>query len=227
MARDERGRARNIEKGCVMSIPVIPNPAPALPRGRWAILRRPWFWVIVALVFALVLGWVMAFYNSGASQSNASSVAELRGANQDLQSRLGTVSGERDELLSGRAAAEGAVKKREDAVKAREDELAQREGAVKKREDDVKAREDAVTQQEKVQAQNTIAEGSWAVGVDVQPGTYRTKEAVTGDCYWEINSDANGDHIVANDIVTGGRPTVTLKNGQFFKTARCGEWGKV
>lgn len=45
--------------------------------------------------------------------------------------------------------------------------------------------------------------------------------------YWEIDSDANGDHIVANDIVTGGRPTVTLKNGQFFKTARCGDWIKV
>lgn len=130
------------------------------------------------------------------------------------------MTGERDSLEANRKAVQDAAKKREDAAKKREDE-------VKKREDTVKQREDAVTQQEQIQAQNTIAEGTWAVGVDIQPGTYRTKEAVSGTCYWEINSDPNGSDIVENDIVSGGRPTVTLKGGQFFKTSRCGEWIRV
>jgi hypothetical protein len=210
-----------------MSITLTPEPVQVLPGRRWVFLRSPRFWVEVALVLGLVLGWSMAFYNGGVSQDNASSVSGLKESNQDLHTRLGRVTGERDKLLGDRSAVESAVQAREDAAKKHEDELAQRDAAARKREDDVKAREDAVTQQEKVQAQNTIAEGSWAVGVDIQPGTYRTKETVVGDCYWEIDSDANGDHIVANDIVTGGRPTVTLKNGQFFKTSRCGQWGKA
>lgn len=45
-----------------------------------------------------------------------------------------------------------------------------------------------------------------------------------GDCYWEINSDQNGGHTVANDTVTGGRPTVRLTAGQFFTTKGCGDW---
>jgi hypothetical protein len=210
-----------------MSITLTPEPVQVPRRRRSVFPRSPRFWIEAALVLVLALGWSMAFYNNGVSQDNASSVSELKESNQDLHTQLGTVTGERDKLLADRSAAESAVKAREDAAKKHEDELAQRDAAAKKREDDVKAREDAVTQQEKVQAQNTIAEGTWAVGVDVQPGTYRTKDAVSGTCYWGIYSDANGEHIVANDIVSGGRPTVTLKNGQFFKTSRCGEWGKV
>lgn len=45
-----------------------------------------------------------------------------------------------------------------------------------------------------------------------------------GDCYWEINSDPNGGQTVANDTVTGGRPTVRLTAGQFFTTKGCGDW---
>jgi hypothetical protein len=218
---------RDVEKGPAMSVTLTADPVQVPPRRRRVFLRSPRFWIEVALVLTLILGWSMAFYNNGVSQDNASSVAGLRESNEDLDTRLGSVTGERDKLLADRSAAESAVKAREDAAKKHEDELVQRDAAAKKREDDVKAREDAVTQQEKVQAQNTINEGTWAVGVDVQPGTYRTKDAVSGHCYWGIYSDANGRNIVANDIVTGGRPTVTLKNGQFFKNDGCGDWGKV
>lgn len=73
-----------------------------------------------------------------------------------------------------------------------------------------------------------IDEGTWTVGTDIQPGKYRVRENVAGDCYWEITkSGSNGSTIVQNDIVQGGRPTVTLSGGQDFKTARCGSWEKV
>lgn len=211
--------------------PQTDSPAPTGPtRRRLGFLRTWQFWTVTGLVLVLALGWTMAFYNYGISQDNAASIAGVKSDNAKLTEQLGDVARERDELQASRDAAANAanaVKVREDAAKKREDELAQREGAAKQREDAVKVREDAVTQQEKVQAQNTITEGTWAVGVDVQPGTYRTKEAVSGQCYWGIYADANGDDIVANDIVTGGRPTVTIKSGQFFKTSRCGDWIKV
>jgi hypothetical protein len=47
-------------------------------------------------------------------------------------------------------------------------------------------------------------------------------------CFWGIyKSGTNGAEIIANDVVTGGRPTVTLKTGQDFDSSRCGRWAKV
>ena len=125
--------------------------------------------------------------------------------------QLDSMTSERDQL----AADEATLDERTSAVK-------RREGAVKGRENSVKRRENAVTKQERTVARNTIGEGDWAVGVDVQAGTYRTTEAVSGDCYWEINSDANGDNIgqrpsravstsPAAGAATGGRSDADLR----------------
>lgn len=75
----------------------------------------------------------------------------------------------------------------------------------------------------------TIEEGTWTVGVDVPAGTYRVQERITsGDCYWSITkTGSNGDDIISNDIVSGGRPQVTLKKGQDFESNRCGTWVKI
>jgi hypothetical protein len=64
------------------------------------------------------------------------------------------------------------------------------------------------------------------VGEDVPAGTYRVPVGVDGDCYWMKSSDAEGQNIIANDIVQGGRPQVTLKSGQWFTSSRCGQWVK-
>ncbi len=72
-----------------------------------------------------------------------------------------------------------------------------------------------------------ISDGVWTVGVDIAPGTYRVIEAVVSECYWAIyQSGTNQEEIVANAIVEGGRPTVTLRKGQDFETG-CGDWTKV
>jgi hypothetical protein len=95
------------------------------------------------------------------------------------------------------------------------------------REASVAAREAAVSATEQQVAANSISEGTWTVGVDVEPGTYRTKEAVSDDCYWEITrSGSNGGDIIENDIVTGGFATVTLRAGQDFTNNRCGTFVK-
>jgi len=73
-----------------------------------------------------------------------------------------------------------------------------------------------------------IREGTWTVGRDIEPGTYTTTAEVASDCYWSITkSGTNGGDIIENDIVKGGKPTVTLREGQDFKTSRCGGWTKI
>lgn len=74
----------------------------------------------------------------------------------------------------------------------------------------------------------SIDEGTWEVGSDVTPGTYRTTETVGSDCYWKISrTGSNGDDIISNDIPGGGRPRVTLRKGQDFATQGCGTWAKA
>lgn len=112
-------------------------------------------------------------------------------------------------------------------LKAKETTLAQLALDVESEKKALAEREAAVTATEQQVAANTINEGTWTVGVDVEPGTYRTKEPVTGSCYWAIfRSGTNKDDIVQNDIVKGGSPTVTISAGQDFETSRCGSWVK-
>ena len=49
---------------------------------------------------------------------------------------------------------------------------------------------------------SAFGDGTWTVGVDIAPGTYRTEHAVTsGMCYWGIyRSGTNGAVIIANDV---------------------------
>jgi hypothetical protein len=75
-------------------------------------------------------------------------------------------------------------------------------------------------------AGTTIEEGTYTVGVDIQPGTYRAVGAGS-NCYWAITkSGSNGSDIIDNHIGAGNL-TVTLKAGQDFTSERCGTWSKV
>jgi hypothetical protein len=75
----------------------------------------------------------------------------------------------------------------------------------------------------------TLDDGVWVVGDDMPAGRYRATETVSSRCYWEI-SKTGGEglsDIISNDLPGGGRPQVTLKKGQTFKTDNCGTWRKV
>lgn len=67
------------------------------------------------------------------------------------------------------------------------------------------------------------------VGEDVPPGAYRTEVAVDDNtlfigCVWHKSKDPEGNKIIAFDLVTGGRPQVTLKRGEWFKSTNCPTW---
>jgi hypothetical protein len=77
-------------------------------------------------------------------------------------------------------------------------------------------------------AKAAMGEGSYLVGEDIAPGRYRMIEAAGGNCYWGIyRAGTNQADIIQNDIVTGGRATVTLKKGQEFDSTGCGDWAKA
>ncbi|MEU9077913.1 hypothetical protein [Kitasatospora sp. NPDC048538] len=74
-------------------------------------------------------------------------------------------------------------------------------------------------------------DGSYEVGVDVQPGTYKSKGPKAGGigiCYWERNNGGDGvGSIIANDNVQGPA-TITIKSGdKIFKTTACQDWVKT
>ena len=70
----------------------------------------------------------------------------------------------------------------------------------------------------------TIKDGINLVGVDVQPGTYRSEN---GDCYWARLSGTGGslDDIIAN---SNGATVVTIDpSDRAFESRRCAPWTQV
>jgi hypothetical protein len=80
-------------------------------------------------------------------------------------------------------------------------------------------------------AESTIGEGTYQIGVDAQPGRYKTQVPQNSSgCYWERTKDDSGDmdSIIANDSVNpGARASITVNRGEFFKSSGCGTWTRV
>lgn len=212
-----------------------PQPAPDADRtstttpGPRALQRMSAVWaahrpaVVVtgaAIVVVLTLAGVNAYNLQNADDWQARALAGEEQASS-LQERLERSEARVDALTSRVGTLEDAA----DDVAAESARLDTRSAELDTREQGLTAREAAVSATEDRIAATRITEGTWTVGVDLQPGTYRTTEAVSGSCYWGIyRSGTNGDDILQNDIVTGGFPTVTLSESQDFTTTRCGSW---
>ena len=175
--------------------------------------RRRWVWPVAA-GGAFLLGIGMGGAGGG-------------GADPTTTEEYQEVLEQRDRALAAAEAAESRAQARIDAADSRQEQLAQRQSELDTREAAVAAREAAVTGAEQQAAANQVGDGIWTVGRDIEPGTYRTIDAVTDTCYWGIyRSGSNGADIIENDIVTGGFPTVTLTDGQDFNSNRCGTWAR-
>ncbi|HVW41261.1 MAG TPA: hypothetical protein VHC18_07920 [Amycolatopsis sp.] len=76
---------------------------------------------------------------------------------------------------------------------------------------------------------STIDEGTYVVGVDIKPGTYRTGGPTRSTCYWFRLKDTSGElsAVIASDG-TRGPATVTIKpSDRAFKTSGCMTWIKM
>ncbi|MFD9412240.1 hypothetical protein ACFWBN_35270 [Streptomyces sp. NPDC059989] len=71
--------------------------------------------------------------------------------------------------------------------------------------------------------------GTFEVGKDVQPGTYRTTGNGSAGCYWERAKDSSGevDSILANENATGPAIVTIGAEDGYFKTSDCGDWKKA
>lgn len=182
----------------------------------------------------LVAGTAVVLFASGIALGTALPDPTASEEYVSLAAAKSTVEGERDAALSSYASLESkydtlenGMATRESEVAARETEVGKADAAVKSAEAAVKKREAAVTAAEKTKAANTISDGTWSVGTDIAPGTYRATADVGSTCYWGIyRSGSNGGDIIENDIPGGGRPVVTLSAGQDFNSTRCGKWQK-
>lgn len=219
-----------------MIIPTLPIPDGRRRIARPAVAR----WVrghkAIAVLAVLLTGSLA--YGISAGVANARWEDHAAGLDVDvdeLTSRLDTATTDLDAALVRATTAEGLIDDAESRATAaeraaddRQSQLDERESTLDEREQAVADREAAVTKAEDRQAETRIHEGTWTVGVDVEPGTYRTTEAVTtGTCYWGIyRTGSNTNDIVDNDIVTGGYPSVSLREGQDFTTSDCGTWDK-
>jgi len=80
---------------------------------------------------------------------------------------------------------------------------------------------------------NGITSGTYEVGVDIEPGKYKTAGPADTRywpmCYWARLKDTSGElgSIIANDNIRG-QTTVTIKPGDgAFETNGCQPWVKV
>ncbi len=187
--------------------------------------KGKWTAVAVAAVVLFVGGGAVGYSLPDPTTSAAyASVAQQKSAAEadrdSARSDYGNIKTKYDTLLNGITGRENTVAKREAAVSTAESTLKDAQAAVKKR-------EDAVTGAETTKAANTIGDGTWTVGKDIEAGTYRAAADVGSSCYWGIYATgSNGSNIIENDIPGGGRPTVSVQGGQDFKSSRCGKWEK-
>jgi hypothetical protein len=69
----------------------------------------------------------------------------------------------------------------------------------------------------------TFGPGTWIVGTDIPPGTYRSAQFVNG-CYWARLSGFGGSDIIENEF-TFVHQIVTINPGDVgFESRRCGTW---
>jgi hypothetical protein len=181
----------------------------------------PMVGVLALLVGAVGLGTTLPDpKSSDAYMALAGEKASVESDRDSAKASYESMKAKYDNLQNGMAA-------REAKVTAKEGEVGKADAAVKTAEAAVKVREDAVTGAEKTKAANTIGDGTWTVGTDIEPGTYRAAADVGSSCYWGIYATgSNGSNIIDNDLPGGGRPSVAISAGQDFKSSRCGKWEK-
>lgn len=205
-----------------------PSSAPPKPglKTLWSLAPLRARILTSAIAVIAILGVIGTIVASSIAAQNAANweVLRDRGIEQataisQLESSFARAEADRDRAVAN-LAPQSELAQREQTVSTAEKSLGERETAVK-------GREDAITAKEQFVQQTSLVDGSYTVGVSMQPGTYRTQNS-NSRCYWAIYvSGTNYDDIEQNDLGGTGVLTVTIREGQDFQTKSCGTWTKV
>lgn len=147
--------------------------------------------------------------------------AERRAHEAEERARVAMESELEERRAELEADAEASLDERTTELVDREGDLSGREAALDDREDDLASREASADRVAEAQ----FGDGTWEVGVDIEPGRYRTQP---GDrCYWARLSDRTGgvDSIIDNNNARGGQEIVELSaSDAYFESVGCGTW---
>lgn len=169
------------------------------------IRRHPVWGIVIAVLTGLVLG-------AGAAASDTSELDSARAEIAALERQL-------DRETAALADAEEHAEELEDEsarVASRAARLEQKAGKLRQR-------ERQVTAAERREAQNSIDDGIWQVGVDFEAGTYRAEGGPL--CYWALLDSADTWDIVNNGGFSANQ-TLTIDSA-WFETKGCGTWKKI
>lgn len=169
------------------------------------IRKHPVWSIVIAAFSGLVLG-------AGAA---ASDTTELDSANEKIVALEKELERESDALAVAEEYADE-LEEESSRVAARADRLDQRSAKLSKR-------ERKVNSAERREAKNSIDDGIWQVGVDFDPGTYRSEGG--SSCYWSLLGSADTSDIVNNGGFTANQ-TLTIDSA-WFETRDCGVWKKI
>ncbi|GAA6123981.1 hypothetical protein BPY_20890 [Bifidobacterium psychraerophilum] len=189
------------------------------PDRQYISLQKPV--VIIAGIVALivVLAATIGAYSIGRNQSIDANVAAQTAAKH---SEFAKISSEVKNKRSDLDAANQTIAEA-DTTKAGIADLKKQHEDLEQQVKDKQAELDGLTQKVNTAKKASISDGTWQVGTDIDPGTYRANSEVPSDCYWEVLS---GDSIVKNDLPGGGFPQTSVSAGQQLKLSSCGTWTK-
>lgn len=190
-------------------------------RSRWRWLQRRfslplWAIIVVALV-ALGVG-VGAGAAGGVQQSKYdAAVADLGEARQEVTDLKG-------EVADAKADAKAAEREASEKIEA---EFASKNAALDDREGKLNEREQQLSVAEAAKKKDSIdGPGLYEVGVDINPGKWKT-DGGSGSCYYAKLRSSDTSDIIDNNNVDGPA-VVTLAAGQYFEVgSRCGPWQRV
>jgi hypothetical protein len=204
-------------------------------------------WILRHWVISLVAAFVAGAGVGGGTATSTSKEPQLRQSLAAARAELASTEGDLEEALrdADDARSEGEVLEAEveamgdrlanldaewDRLDERTGELAELRATLVSREKRVAETTKRVNELEaKLRAElhrvqnSTITEGTWQIGVDIEPGVYRARGGAS--CYWAILNSLDNFDIANNGGFTPNQ-TVQLTSG-WFESSDCGEWKKI